>query len=229
MEKFAVIGLGRFGGRLARLLAEAGAEVIAVDNNRNEVESISDEVTLAVCLDSTDPEALRSQGIDKVNTAVVGMGEDFEANVMTTVILKQMGVPHVISRAPTKIRADILSRVGADDIVNPERESAERWRNQLLAPSVITQFELGDGCSLAQVAAPGGFHGKSLSQLALPEKYGVSVVAIRRTPEGVPGRTVPVVALAVAETVIDPGDLLLLVGNDEAIRLFPAGQVAKGG
>ncbi|HET6429548.1 MAG TPA: TrkA family potassium uptake protein, partial [Phycisphaerae bacterium] len=127
MATFAVIGLGRFGYRLSTLLAEGGAEVIAIDSRRDLVESIRDRVTVAVCLDTTDEEALRAQGVDRVNVAVVGIGDDFEANALATVILKQIGVPRVISRATTTIRAQILSRIGADDVVNPERESAERW------------------------------------------------------------------------------------------------------
>ena len=124
MERFAIIGLGRYGRRLGRLLHEAGAEVIATDKDRMLVEDIRDHVTLAVCRDGTDDEALRSQGIDKVDVAVVAMGDAFEDAVMTTVLLKRLGVKRVISRAATQIRGEILSQVGADDIVNPERESA---------------------------------------------------------------------------------------------------------
>src|SRR6056297_2976590 len=130
MERYAVIGLGRFGFRLAELLTQAGAEVIAIDRRRDLVDAIRDRVGLAVALDSTDEEALRTQGIDKVDVAVVGIGTDFEANVLSVVTLKQLGLQRVIARATTPIRAKILSRVGADDIVNPENESAERWSNR---------------------------------------------------------------------------------------------------
>ncbi len=225
MERFAVIGLGRFGNRLARLLADAGAEVIAVDNDRKSIESIRDEVTLAVCLNSTDREAIRSQGIDKVDVAVVGMGDAFEANVMTTVLLKQLGVPRVISRAISQIRGDILRQVGADDVVNPERESAHRWCNQLLAPAIITQFELGEGYSLAQVVAPQAFHGKPLGELDLRNRYNVNVVTIRRKePHSDAEREAekePIISLPIGSTVIHPGDILLLVGDDQAMRAFP--------
>jgi len=224
MERFAVIGLGRFGKRLAMLLADAGAEVIAVDINREAVEAIRDDVTLAVCLNATDAEAVRSQGIDKVDVAIVGMGTSFEDNVMTTVMLKQMGVKRVISRTTMQIRGDILRQVGADDVVNPERESAHRWCNQLLAPAIVTQFELGEGYSLAQVVAPEAFHGKTLSQLSLRQKHNVNVVAIRRkdTATGDDDREA-VISLPMGDTVVEPGDLLLMVGNDSAMRAFPAG------
>ena len=224
MQRFAIIGLGRFGKRLAMLLADAGAEVIAVDIDRDVVESLRDDVTLAVRLNSTNSEALRSQGIDKVDVAVVGMGDAFEDNVMTTVLLKQLGVRRVISRATSQIRGDILRQVGADDVVNPERESAHRWFNLLLAPAIVTQFELGEGYSLAQVVASESFYGKTLAELQLRQKHNVTVVAIqRKASEGEQEDREPFITLPMGDTVIESGDLLLLVGNDEAMRAFPAG------
>jgi len=209
--------------RLATLLADSGAEVIAVDVNRDLVEKVRDDVALAVCLNATDEEALRSQGINKVDVAIVGMGDAFEDTVMTTVLLKQLGVSRVISRTTSDIRAKILRRVGADDVVNPERESAHRWCNQLLAPQIVSQFELGEGFSLAQVVAPESFYGKSLAELSLRQKHNVNIVAIRRKAPTVDLEDAreAVVSLPLADTVIEPGDLLLLVGNDESMRAFP--------
>ena len=139
MDRFAIIGLGRFGQRLARMLSEAGAEVIAIDRSQEIVEAIRDEVTVAVALDATDERALLSQGVDKVDVAVVGIGTDFEAAVLATVILKQLGVPKVVARAATTNRGEILRRVGADDLVNPERESAYRWAHRLMGPNVFSR------------------------------------------------------------------------------------------
>ena len=226
MERFAVIGLGRFGMRLAVSLADAGADVIAIDRDADIVQQVKDRVTLAVSLDATDEEALRAQGIDKVDAAVVGIGANFEESVLTTVILKQIGVPRVISRATTSIRGQILSRVGADDIVNPERESAERWRNRLLAPAVLERSVLAEGYSLVQVQAPEGFHQKTLSELAVQARYKVLVVAIRRTVEETDsdGQTQPHQTLISAPgpaSEVHPGDVLVLIGSDEAIAAFP--------
>jgi len=224
METYAVIGLGRFGTRLATLLADAGAEVIAVDRNRELVEDVRDKVSLAVCLDSTEEPALRAQGIDKVNAAVVGIGADFEAAALTTAILKQMGVHRVISRATSEIRAQILSRIGADDVVNPEKESAERWCGRLLAPEIMARIELAEGYSLVQVAAPESFHHKTLEDLAVRRKYRVNIVAIRRTVGAGELAAVRhrVISVPMADTVIEPGDVLVLIGADEAIEAFPA-------
>jgi trk system potassium uptake protein TrkA len=226
MERFAVIGLGRFGMRLAIALADAGAEVIAVDRSREIVEEIRDRVTLAVCMDATDEQALRAQGIDKVDAAIVGIGTNFEESVLSTAILKQIGVPRVISRAGTTIRGQILSRVGADDIVSPERESAERWRNRLLAPAVLERLVLAEGYSLVQVQAPPSFHDQTLGDLAVGTRYKVLVVAIRRTVEetDAAGASRPRQTLLSApgpDSVIKSGDVLVLIGADAAIEAFP--------
>jgi len=226
MATFAVIGLGRFGKRLAVLLAEGGAEVIAIDSNRELVESVRDSVARAVCLDCTDEEALRAQGIDKVETAIVGIGTNLEASSLTTVILKQIGVRRVIARATTKIHADILSRIGADEIVNPEQESAERWGNKLLAPAVIERVAVAEGYSLVQVAAPSSFQNKTLSDLNVHKKHGVLVVALRRTVEKTDARgnkmsVESVVAGPGPDDEILPGDVLTIIGSDAAIEKFP--------
>ncbi|MFW6133588.1 MAG: potassium channel family protein [Planctomycetota bacterium] len=226
MERFAVIGLGLFGQRLATLLSEAGAEVIAVDNDRELVESVRDEVTLAVCLDCTDAEALKAQGVDKVDVAVVGIGSNLEISALTTVILKQIGVPRVITRATTAVRAQILSRIGADGIVNPEHESAERWRDKLLAPAMLERIVLGEEHSLVQVQAPRSFHGKTLGELGVHNKYDVLVVAIRQTvertdPRGKKVSQEQVIAGPGPDDKVLPGDVLTLIGRDEAIEKFP--------
>ena len=231
MERFAIIGLGRFGRKLATLLTDVGAEVIAIDHSKDLVESVRDEVTMAVCLDSTDEEALRAQGIDQVDVAVVGIGANFEANVLTTVILKHLGVPRVISRATSDTRGQILARVGADDLVNPEQESAERWCSRLLSPAIMKRIELAEGYSLSHLAAPESFCHKTLAELDVRKKYRVNVVAIRRVAQPEPrvegqaeDQTKPrpfIISVPMADTVIQPGDVLLVIGSDEAMSSLP--------
>ena len=226
MQRFAVIGLGRFGKRLATKLAEAGAEVIAVDRDRQLVEAVRDRVALAVCLDSLDADALRSQGIDRVDVAVVGMGTSFEDTALTTVILKKLGVKRVVSRATSQIRGEILENLQADEVVNPEREAADRWCNYLMAPSVIERIPVAADHTLVQLPAPVVFHGKSLAQLGVRTKYKVNVVAIRRIVETKDdeGKIVSQkedVLVAMPDTVIQSGDILFMIGRDEDITNFP--------
>ncbi|MHC4561818.1 MAG: potassium channel family protein [Planctomycetota bacterium] len=225
MERFAVIGLGRFGRRLATLLAEAGADVIAVDRRQQLVDAVRHEVSVAVCMDSTDEDALRSQGVHNVDCAIVGIGENFESAALTTAVLKQLGVPRVICRATSDVRSRIFQRIGADEIVNPEREAAQRWRNRLVMPAILERTPLAEGTSMVQVAAPKSFAGKTLAELAIPRKYAVNVVGIRRpnqaTADAPKGTAETMISVPMAESRVLPGDVLLLIGRDEDIAAFP--------
>ena len=217
-----MIGLGLFGRRLAVRLAESGAEVIAVDRSRDLVEAIRDRVTLAVCLDSTDEQALRAQGIDKVDVAIVGIGTAFEDAALATSTLKRLGVPRVISRATSGARGEILSRIGADDVVNPQRETADRWCRRLVMPQVMESIDLGEDHSLVQIRTPEGWAGKTLEQLNLRKKHKVNIVAIRRLlPDHDKGQGGYVIDTPMPDSRIETGDLLLLVGKIAAIEDLP--------
>jgi trk system potassium uptake protein TrkA len=221
MQRFVVIGLGRFGSRLAANLAAAGEEVIGVDKDQAVVEDIRDRVTLAVALDATDEQALRMQGIDQVDVAVVGIGNDFEAVVLATVLLKQLGVPRVISRAMTATGATILLKIGADEVANPEDESADRWSSRLVAPQFLKQFELEDGHSIVEVKTPASWAGQSLVDLHLRAKRGLHVVAVKRprNPED------PASARAVYQpSPTDPlqrDDVLVVMGRNADLAKLP--------
>ncbi len=225
MQRFAVIGLGRFGQQLARALSADGAEVLGIDRDGARVEAVRDEVTVAVRLDSTDEEALAAQGITDVDAAIVGIGEDFEATVLTVAVLKSLKVKRVYSRAENEIQARILSRVGADDIVNPERESALRWAHRLTLPNLRQYIDLGEDHAIVYVNAPSAFHHRTLAELALRARYGVNLVAIKResttrAKDGSPA-VVPVVAVPQADTTILPQDVLILLGPNEALAKLP--------
>lgn len=226
MQKFAIIGLGRFGQRLARALTSAGAEVIAVDRDAALVERIRDQVTLAVRLDSTDADALKAQGVHEVDVAVVGIGEDFESAALTVATLKELRVKRIIARAEREIQAEILRRVGADDVALPEAESALRWAHRLSLPNLTQYIELGEGHSIIYITAPRGFHHKTLKELALRNKYGVNLIALRRTmalqaePDA-PTTTTATVVVPDADTTILPSDVLVLVGSNESLSHLP--------
>ena len=224
MLRFAVIGLGRFGAQLARALTRAGAEVIAIDKDRKLVEQISKDVTIAVNLDSTDEDALRSQGVDKVDAAIVGIGKDFEANILTTVTLKSMNVKYICARAEQVTHGRILRRIGAHEVIFPEEESAQRWAFKLRAPHISEKLEFAEGFSLAQYTAPAGFDGKSLLDLQLRKKYRVNLIGLRRSggPEE-SGKKVKrqIINVPLPETMINKGDLLWLVGSDDDLAALP--------
>jgi len=245
MKRFLVIGLGRFGRRLAQALTEAGQEVIAVDKAEDLVERMRDEVALAVRLDATDEEPLKAQEVGDVDAAIVSIGEDFEANVLATTTLKAMGVPQVISRASTVTQRRILRRVGADEVILPEEEVADRLARQLVNPNIVEHLSLSEGHSLVQIRAPKAWHDKTLGEIDLRRKYEVNLVAIRRPvePTGKGARKAAkearktavaeeeaeeveppeqVLDLPMAHTVIREGDILVLVGATDTLQNLPS-------
>ncbi len=226
MERFAVIGLGRFGSRLATNLAATGAEVIAIDRDRSVVEELRDQVTLAIALDSTDEQALKLQGIDQVECAVVGIGENFEANALTTALLKTLRVRRVYARARNNMQAKILTRIGADGVVTPEDESADRWSYRLLAPFIIDHIELGEGYAVVQVPTPEVWAGKKLAELDLRAKHNVTIVAIKRrvasaTASGAESAGEYVIDLPMPTSMLTAEDTLVIAGFDDDIKRLP--------
>jgi trk system potassium uptake protein len=226
MPRFAIIGLGRFGSKLARLLTKAGAEVIAIDTDPNLVQEVRDEVTLAVRMDGTDEQALLDHGIDKVDCAVVGIGVGFEASVLATDTLKKIGVPRVIARAGNEMRGEILKRVGAHGVAIPEDESAARWATRLMLPQFEDYVEMDEEHSLVQVPAPEAFVGKTPRQLELRSRYRLNLVAVRR-PVAANGSAEPglrrwhVVAVPDPDEAIQAGDVLVLIGRNENLASLP--------
>ena len=226
MQRFAVIGLGRFGQRLARALAATQAEVIAIDRDGRLVEQVRDDVTLAVRLDSTDAEALKAQGVPEVDVAIVGIGEHFEAAALTVATLKELGVKHIIARAQSDIQGSILKKVGADAIAQPETESAMRWAHRLMLPNLQQYVELDDRHSMIYTTAPRQFHDKTLKELDMRNQYGVNLIAIERkvgaeAKSKEPAITKPWMVVPNANTTILPDDVLVLVGSNESLSNLP--------
>jgi len=224
--KIAVIGIGRFGRSLAESLAERGVEVIAIDKNRERIETVKDKVTLAVVLDSENEEVLRAQGIDKVDVAVVSMGEeDFRSSILTTVILKKLGVKTVVSRAFEYVDQDILENVGADKVVFPEVETGQRLARKLATRSLIDCIPLDDNedFSIAQMNPPKQFWGKKIGDLQIPTKYGVNIVFVKRRVRQVGKNGVTTIKeesnyVPRADDVIGENDTLWIVGRTEDVE-----------
>jgi trk system potassium uptake protein TrkA len=217
--------LGRFGRRLAVSLTQSEAEVIAIDQNRDIVEEIRDEVTHAVRLDSTDEDALRAQGVEKVDVAIVGIGQSgrgFESSVLTVVNLKAMGVPRVYARAETIVQGQVLEKVGATEVIYPEIESALRWSGKLITPQIIDKIDLSPGYSLASVIAPNSFHEKSVLDLQLRQRFGVNLVSIKRGDNVEDKRQKgEIINVPFPETIIYAGDTLMITGSDENLSALP--------
>lgn len=221
MRRFAVIGLGRFGTKLAIDLAMHDAEVIAIDIDRAQVELLRDQVSLAVRLDSTDEVALKAQGVDKVDVAIVSMGQmGFEAAILTVVNLKQMGVPQIFARAESPTAGEVFKKIGATEVIYPELECAQRWCFKLIAPQITDKLDFAPGYSLARVKAPPSFDGKTVLDLQLRQKYNVNLVIIKRS-EDAERDAGQVFNVTNPNTVIFADDLLMLVGSDAALAKLP--------
>jgi trk system potassium uptake protein TrkA len=230
MRRFAVIGLGMFGRKLAIALSMSGAEVIAIDKNREEVDLIRDQVSLAVRLDSTEEEALKAQGIDTVDVAIVsigqGTGSGFEAAVLTVVNLKQMGVQNIYARAEDLIAGQVFSKIGAEEVIYPEIESAQRWAYKLIAPHITEKIDFAPGYSIASVKAPPSFDGKTVRDLELRQKYDVNLIAIKR---GVgawdkkieAGSESGIISVPLPNTIIYQDDILMIAGSEADLAKLP--------
>lgn len=222
MKKFAVIGLGRFGARIATTLAEKGAQVIGIDNKEDRIEDIKDKIALAIKMEAIDEDSLKEQGIDEVDVAIVTIGEDFESNILSTVSLKRIKVPYIISRAATEIQMEVLKRIGADRVVFPEDEMGSKLADGLVRPTLLDNIPLSKGHSVAQIEAPKAFLGKKISQLKFREKYHVNVVAIvrkevQKDEQGNEYYDEKVNDIPGPEDVINKGDTLIVVGGDADI------------
>lgn len=222
MKKFAILGLGSFGASIAKALTEKGAEVIAIDRNMEPVEEIQDYVSLAVKLDSTDENALRSQGIQEVDVAVVCIGEDFESNLLTSVLLKQIGIPIVVTRATRPIEDKILNAVGIDRVVLPEREIAEKLAYTLMHPNFKEIFYLGGEITVAEFDAPKKFLGKSLGEIHLRDKYGLNLITIYRDKSDAEKTSKDErdkeILMPGAQTLIQENDTLIVVGKKDDLN-----------
>ncbi len=227
MRRFAVIGLGRFGQKLAIAVAMSGAEVIAIDRDRETVEMIAGQVSHAVRLDSTDEEALRAQGVDKVDVAVVGIGQGtgqgFESAVLTVVNLRQMGVPLIYARAESLTAGQVFSKVGATEVIYPEIESAQRWAYKLIAPQIGEKIDFAPGYSLARIKAPPSFDGKTVMDLQLRQKYNVNLVLVKRGPHSraKESEKAGIINVPMPSTVIYEDDILMVAGSDPDLVKLP--------
>ncbi len=225
MHKIAVIGLGRFGIALARKLGESGVQVIALDRAQQPVNEIKDHVDLAVRLDATDRQALLSQDIDNVDVCVVAIGENFEASLLTTALVKQLGVPRIICRAQTALHAEIFKQIGAHQVVQPEQEAGAHIARRLANPKLGDVIPLSTDFSLVEFQAPQQFYGQTVRRIGLREKYNVNLVILKRTGDetrdGEPNEERISIRVPRPDDVILPHDILVLVGENEALAQLP--------
>ncbi len=223
MKRFAVLGLGRFGQKLAIALSMSGEEVIAIDKNRDIIDRIRDQVSHAVRLNSEDEDALHAQGVDKCDVAIIGMeqsGSSFESAILTVVNLRNLGLTRIIARAESLTAGQVFTAVGATEIVYPEIETAQRWAFKLLAPHVSEKIDFAPGYSMGSVTAPQSFHEKTVMDLQLRQKYDVNLIAIKKSDPN-DDKKMTIINVPLPTTVINAGDVLMLAGSEANLAKLP--------
>jgi len=225
MKKCAVvIGLGIFGRRAALSLTGRGVSVLAIDRVHALVESIKDQVDQALILDTTDESALREAGIDRMDMAICAIGnQHVEDGILTTALLSKLGVKRILARAGNPLQERILRQVGAHEVINPEEAMAERAAFRLAQPELKEIIPMGGDVSVAEVAVPKKFIGKSLKELEVRNRYNITVVGIRRSVEAESdaGETGSDLILNIApDQRFQTGDHLIVIGREKDLSVF---------
>ncbi len=182
-KTYAVLGLGRYGRAVAEELVSNGAEVLAVDINQNNVDSAIETIPVCKCADITEPEAIKRLGISNIDVVIVAMASNLESSVMAITLCKEAGVPTVIVKCGNEMHQKIFSRVGADKVIFPEKESGIRLAKNLLSAGFSEMIELSDDVSMVEIDVKDEWVGKTLIDLSLRKKYSINVVAIRNQNE----------------------------------------------
>lgn len=207
-RQFAVIGLGKFGMSVAMTLAQAGYEVIAVDNDGEKIQDISDYVTYAIKADATEAGVLEKIGVKNVDAAVIGVATDLGASIMTIIRAKEAGAPYVLAKANDSLQGDVLKKVGANEVIYPERSMGTRVAKKLISGNFLDLYELSQNFSMVELAIPEQWVGKNLIELDLRKK-GINVIGLMEG-EKVTVNLEPKIPLPADATVIIVADNKIL-------------------
>lgn len=212
MKKVVVIGLGIFGSNIMKELYENGFEVIAIDKNKEAVQRARDYSTKAIVADGTDRDVMEMIGIHEDDSVIISFGEDLAASTLITLHLKQMKIKNIIVKAPNEEHKLILEKVGATEVIIPEKEIASKVAKSLISPNVLDYLPLSDDYMIFEMAPPNSFLGKTIGELQLRGKYHIEVIAVR---DIISDR---IHMVPQAEFVIKDGEVLVVVGKDKDIK-----------
>lgn len=211
-KEYVVIGLGRFGGSIVSELIKLEANVMAIDSSPSIVDEYANIATQAVVADATDESALTSLGIHNFEHVIVAIGENIQASILTTLILKEIGVPKLTVKAQNDYHEKVLKKIGADKIVRPERDMGVRVANNVVSNNILDYLELSEEYSIAELIVGGRIAGHTLADLNIRPKYGINIVAIKRNEE--------IIVSPHADEIILENDVLIVIGSDLDIHNF---------
>lgn len=211
-KEYAVIGLGRFGGSICRALSEEGLEVMAIDVDEDKVNEYANVASHAVMGDTTDESVLKSLGIRNFDHVIVAIGDNIQASILTTLILKELGVKDITVKATNDYHEKVLSKIGANRIVHPERDMGRRIAHKIISNNVLDYLELSDEHSIVEIVANDRINGKTIIDLDIRAKYGINIVAIKRNKD--------IIVSPLAIERIQKNDILIVIGADTDINRF---------
>ncbi len=225
MKQFVVIGAGRFGSAVAVTLARKGKQVMVIDQDEQTVQRMSEIVTQAIQLDVTDPRSLADLNLAEMDVAVVGIGGNLEASILTTMQLKEMGVKTVVAKAKTNADKKILSRIGADRIVFPERDMGIRVANSLVSPTIFDYIQVSPGFGIVETRVPDAIQGQTLIEANIRSRFGIDIVAIRRRApqldkKGESQLKDTMLIAPRADEILGKNDILVIIGEEGKIEKF---------
>lgn len=210
-KSFAVIGLGRFGQSVVRELIQRDADVLVIDKDPERIAKMSKIATHAVTLDTTDELALREVGINSVDHVIVAIGKDLQNSIMTTLILKELGVEKVTVKVQDDDHAKVVQKLGADEIVQPEKQSGKRLASKIVSENVLDYIDLNESHSFIVVNATKKITDSTIINLDVRNKFNINIVAIRREED---------IIIPRPDTMINETDSLLLIGNNTDLGKF---------
>ncbi|OXS78423.1 potassium channel family protein [Domibacillus enclensis] len=211
-KEFVVIGLGRFGSSICRELSEQGMEVMAIDMDEDRVNEFASIASHAVVADTTDESVLKSLGIRNFDHVIVAIGDDIQSSILTTLMLKEVGVKKVTAKAQNDYHEKVLLKIGADQVVHPERDMGRRIANNIVSNNVLDYLELSDEHSIMEIIANDTLAGNTLIDLDIRARYGINIVAIKRGKE--------IIVSPQADEPILLNDILIIIGADQDIDRF---------
>lgn len=211
-KEFAVIGLGRFGGSICKELMELGMEVMVIDKNEERVNEYANIVSHAVVGNSVDENVLKSLGIRNFEHVIVAIGDDIQASILTTLILKEMGVNNITVKAQNDYHEKVLKKIGADSIVHPERDMGKRIAHNIVSNNVLDYLELSDEHSIVEIKASSRLAGHTMVDLDIRARYGITIVAIKRGKD--------IIVSPQANEPIKEDDVLIVIGADSDLNRF---------
>ncbi len=211
-RSFLVIGAGRFGKSVACTLVGAGHEVMVVDKDEALIQQISSEVTDAIAADITSEDCVKALGIKNFDAVVLAIGSDIQASIMALILLGEKEAKYIVAKAQTELHGKVLEKIGVNRVIYPERDMGHKIAHNLIAPTFIDMIELSDEYSVVEVTAPANMVGKTLLELNLRARYGISVIALKRN-NGKKTNISPV-----AEDVIEKHDIIIAIGDNKNLH-----------